>query len=167
MIRKIWKNKRIEVAEDEFSNALKALLGDARDIGFACRLAFEEGPWAHAYANRVIADALLEGLGEVCGLLGEPITPYDGEVVEVPMHRPPGGPRPTPNGKYPVDLPVSLIIELAGGDETKAQEMIDAISDGAPHHVMMNILLLHVAEVLIARARAARKNRGVSAEEAK
>jgi len=78
---------------------------------------------------------------------------YQGEVVEVPMHRPPHFHHISASGVYPTDLPISVILELAGVDEKCAEEMIEALTEGPPHHVMANIITIHVAEALKALAR--------------
>lgn len=153
MNKKLWRkaNPSDSCPEESF-NGMKDLIGNGRDFAFAYRLACEEGPWHHAYANSILLNALLKGSREIADQLGIPIVPYDGEVVEVPMHRPPHNHHLSGNGVYPVDLPVGLILTLADGDEKRAEEMIEALTEGAPHHVMANILIMHMAEALMTLA---------------
>lgn len=151
MKKKLWhKAKHPDSCPQKSSNGMKELIGNGRDFSFAYRLACEEGPWHHAYANSILLNSLLKGIREIADQLGVSIVPYDGEVVEVPMHHPPHHRHLSGNGVYPVDLPVGLIIKLADGDEQRAEKMIEALTEGAPHHVMANILTMHMAEALMA-----------------
>jgi hypothetical protein len=153
MKKKLWhKPHPLEPPPEESFNGMKELIGNGRDFPFAYRLACEEGPWHHAYANTILLNALLKGIREIANQLEFSLSPYDGEVVEVPMHRPPHQQRLSGNGVYPVDLPVNLILSLAEGDAQRAEEMIDALAEGAPHHVMANILTMHMAEAIMALA---------------
>ena len=155
MSKKLWRKPSTSnsCAEVNFKG-LKALIGNGRDFAFAHRLAFEEGPWHHAYANTILVNAFLKGIEDIANLSGIPIVPYDGEVVEVLMHHhSPHNRHLSGSGVYPVDLPVELILNLANGNEQLAEEMIAALSEGAPHHVMANIIIMHLAEVLMTLAR--------------
>lgn len=149
MKKRLWtKNKVTDAPPNESFDGIKDIIGNGRDPSFACRLAFEEGPYHHAYSNAILANALLRGIREVSVRLGTPLSAYGGEVVEVPMRHPPHLGHFSSNGVYPLDLPVSLLLDLASGDEQCVEEMIEALSLGAPHHVMANIIILHLAEVL-------------------
>lgn len=50
---------------------------------------------------------------------------------------------------------MGILLELANGNEGRVEEMIDDLSTGGPHHVMANIIMVHIAEALIALARTA------------
>ncbi len=203
MNSKLWrKDSTLNKDNEEPFNEMKELIGNGQDFAYAYRLACEEGPWHHASSNSVLLNALLKGIRELADQLGISIAPYDGEVVEVLMHRPPhhhvsmhrpphhhesthrpphhheSTHRPphhhesmhrpphhhksthqpphdrhfSGNGVYPAKLPVELILCLADGDEQRAGEMIDALAEGAPHHVMANIIIMHIAEALMALA---------------
>ena len=154
MTKKLWRKPGPSDSKPEENfYGMKELIGNGRDFAFAHRLACEEGPWHHAYANTILLNGLLKGIREISNESGTPIVPYDGEVVEVPMHHPPHHRHLSGNGVYPVDLPVRLILSLADGDEQRAEEMIAALSEGAPHHVMANIMMMHLAEALMSLAR--------------
>jgi hypothetical protein len=153
MKKKLWrKSTPVESSPEESFNDMKELIGDVRDLSFARRLAFEEGPWHHAYASSIFFKAFMNGIREIADQVGVMIVPYEGEVVEVPMHRPPHHHHLTGNGLYPVDLPVGLLLNLAEGDDERVEEMAKALTDGAPHHVMANILMMHMAEAIMAIA---------------
>ena len=150
MEKKIWgKIRQSDTGSNNSFDGLEELLDKSRDPEYARRLAFSEGPWHHAYSNLILVNALMRGLRGVASRLDTPICLYQGCVAEVPMHRPPHQSHLSPNGVYPVDLPVSLLLDMAEGDEKRTEEMIQALSEGAPHHVMANIITLHVAEALI------------------
>ncbi|MDH4318971.1 MAG: hypothetical protein OEV64_11310 [Desulfobulbaceae bacterium] len=150
MKKKLWrKTNPLESSPNESFFDMKELIGNGRDFAFAYRLAFEEGPWHHADSSSILSKALLKGIREIANQLEIQISPYDGEVVEVPMHRPPHHRHLAGNGVYPVDLPVNLIVKLAEGDDQRAEEMIEALTEGPPHHVMANILTMHMAEALM------------------
>lgn len=149
MTKKLWRKPNpSESSPEESFNGMKDVIGNGRDFAFAYRLACEEGPRHRAYANTILLNALLKGIREIANQLGIPILPYDGEVVEVPMNHPPHHRHLSGNGVYPVDLPVGLILNLADGDEQRAEEMVAALAEGAPHDVMSNILTMHLAETL-------------------
>jgi hypothetical protein len=154
MEKKLWRKTKVtDSGYKEPISGIQDLLGNGRDLNFACRLAFEEGPWHHAYANSILLRALLKGCREISDRLNVPMKAYPGEVVEVPMHRPPHLHHISASGVYPTDLPISVILELADGDEKRAEEMIEALTEGPPHHVMANIIMVHLAEALMALAR--------------
>jgi hypothetical protein len=153
MKKKLWRhNQNPDIGPDESFDGLKKLLGDGHDLSFAFRLAFEEGPWHHAQANQILVVAFLSGLRRIAARLGVSIAPYEGDVTEIAMHHPPHHRHIGANGVYPIDLPVNLLIELAGGDEQRAEEMVEALSEGAPHHVMTNVILLCLAEAFASLA---------------
>jgi hypothetical protein len=150
MKKKLWRKTNLsESSPKESFFDMKELIGNGRDFAFAYRLACEEGPWHHADANAILLNALLKGICEIANHMEIQISPYDGEVVEVPMHRPPHHRNLSGNGVYPMDLPVNLIVKLADGDDQRAEEMIEALTEGPPHHVMANILTMHMAEALM------------------
>ncbi len=154
MEKKLWRKTKVtDSGYKEPISGIQDLLGNGRDLNFACRLAFEEGPWHHAYTNSILLRALLKGCREISARLNVPMKAYQGEVVEVPMHRPPHLHHISASGVYPTDLPISVILELADGDEKRAEEMIEALTEAPPHHVMANIIMVHVAEALMALAR--------------
>lgn len=153
MKKKLWrKAESNEPSQKESFNGMEELIGNVRDFSFAHRLACEEGPWHHAYANSILFQAFLKGIQEINEQLEGPILPYGGELVEVPMHRSPHHRHLSGSNVYPVDLPVGLLLLLAEGDEQRVEEMIEAITEGAPHHVMANIIMMHMAEALMALA---------------
>lgn len=153
MKKNLWRNSsQSSSRQDQPSKGIGKLLGNTPDLAFACRLAFEEGPAHHAYSNFIVLSSLLKGLQGIADRLGVQIVPYDGEVVEVLMHRPPHQQHLSADNAYPVDLPVRLILDLAGRDEKIAEEMIEALSEGAPHHVIANIITMHIAEALLSSA---------------
>lgn len=154
MKKRLWRKTKVtDSGYKEPISGIQDLLGNGRDLNFTCRLAFEEGPWHHAYANSILLSILLKGCREISDQLNVPMKAYQGEVVEVPMHRPPHLRHVSTGGVYPTDLPISVILELADGDEKRAEEMIEALTEGPPHHVMANIITVHVAEALMALAR--------------
>ncbi len=150
MKKKLWRKvKSLDSSSEGSFSDMKQLIGNGRDFSYAHRLACEEGPWHHAYANSILLNSLFKGICMIADQLGGSITPYDGEVAEVQMHRPHHHRHLGGDGVYPVDLPVRLILSLAEGDEQRVEEMIEALSEGAPHHVMANIMMMHMAEALV------------------
>jgi len=152
MKKKLWRETNTSESSPEEPFNGKELIGNGKDYSFASRLAFEEGPWHHAYSNTIHWTAFLKGIRAIANQFELPISPYDGEVVEVPMHHPPHHHHLSGNGVYPVDLPVNLILSLAEGDEQCVEEMIAALTEGPPHHIMANILMMHMAEALMSLA---------------
>jgi hypothetical protein len=84
------------------------------------------------------------------------------------MHRPPHlRDVPSSGGAYPIDLPIDILLELTGDDEERVEEMVEVLSEGAPHDVMSNILILHIAEAFLnlAKAMPERTVRGARCED--
>ena len=154
MEKRLWRKTKVtDSGHKEPIPGIQDLLCNSRDFPFTERLAFEEGPWHHPYTNFILLSGLLKGCREISDRLNVPMKAYQGEVVEVPMHRPPHLRHVSAGGVYPTDLPISVILDLADGDEKRAEEMIEALTEGPPHHVMANIITVHVAEALMALAR--------------
>lgn len=135
---------------ERLSDALAALLPDARDRAFITRCLLDEGPDHHRGASYalILLAAHARSLIDVDAVAPSPGTP-------VPMRvSPTRGAGETP--VYPLAVPDSAVARIAADDAHLAGALAACLVDGPPHHALANAALVTLLEALI-RALEARR----------
>jgi hypothetical protein len=123
---------------------LQSIVPDATDRSFVLRCVLDEGPSHHRGANYV----LLALLGTLAERLAAPPLSADQQVAPVSMRLPPHLAKSAPK-HYPLGVPLAPIVALAGGDRGRADDMMDALTDGPPQHALANAAMVAMLARLI------------------
>lgn len=138
---------------DRLDRILAPWVADAGERAFLVRCIIAEGPIHHRGASY----ALLA----VAGLIGERLG-LDGTAVEpagaaVPMRLPPHLERPDQEPPaYPLHLDPGGLDRLCPDRPDLRQVLIDALTDGPPHHALANVALLNLLSAILRRIEAGR-----------
>lgn len=119
----------------------------ARDRAFVLRCILDEGPPHHRGASYALLRVLAEAV-ERAG--GAPASLVERAAVPLQMRLPPHLGKTHDDAGYPLSLPTGALDELFGAGRTR-DELVDALSDGPPHHALANAAMLWLIEALLAR----------------
>jgi hypothetical protein len=133
---------------DRLVHILEPWLPDADERTFVVRCIVGEGPIHHRGASY----ALLALAGAVADRLGSPGPGPGGADLAVPMRLPPHLERHDQDPPaYPLRLDPAGLDLLAGGKEDVRRALIDAVTDGPPHHALANVALLNLLAAILRR----------------
>lgn len=121
---------------------------DPGERAFVVRCIVGEGPIHHRGASY----ALLALAGAVAERLGSPGPEPGATDLPVPMRLSPHLERPGQDPPaYPLRLDPAGLDLLTGGKEDIRQVLVDAVTDGPPHHALANVALLNLLAAILRR----------------
>lgn len=135
------------VDEKRLDQLLAPLVPDAADRTFIVRCVVGEGPIHHRGANYILLTLLAQLLER------QPMDTVPRPGVGVPMRLPPHLVDDVEEGVYPLTLPTTALLDLAGGDAGKLDAMVDCLTDGPPQHALANVVMVSLLESLLATPR--------------
>lgn len=130
---------------ERLETALGPMIPDPEERGFIIRCIIGEGPIHHraaSYALIALAAELARRIG------GQAPAPSETLAAAVPMRMPPHlATAEAP--AYPLALDVAGIERIAAGDQGVRRVLIDAATDGPPHHALANVVLLNLLTAML------------------
>lgn len=133
---------------ERLARILAPWIPDPGERTFVVRCIIGEGPIHHRGASY----ALLALAGAVAERLGSPGPGPGGADLAVPMRLPPHLERRDQDPPaYPLRLDPAGLDLLAGGEEDIRQVLVDAVTDGPPHHALANVALLNLLAAILRR----------------
>jgi hypothetical protein len=126
--------------------AFQPFVPDRADRAFVLRCVLDEGPTHHRGANFV----LLSLLAELAWRLGVD-RPATGPSQPFPMRLPPHLEDEIDDDEWPLDVPESAMVALAGDDARAVDAMVDCLTDGPPQHAVANVLMVQLLDAMLHR----------------
>lgn len=126
---------------------LEPWIEDEEDREFVARCIATEGPPHH----RVATYALLRLLSDAVAASGGAVAVGDARGVPVRLRLPPHLERDDDDARYPIQLPRRAIERLAPAGSREAETLVDALTDGPPHHALANVAMVCLLDSLLER----------------
>lgn len=136
-----------ERGREPLERALREVLPAPRDRAFVLRCILDEGPPHHRGASYALLRVLAEAL-ERAG--GAPTSLAERRAVPLRMRLPPHLGRTHDDDGYPLGLPTAALDEIFGEGRAR-DELVEALSDGPPHHALANAAMMWLVEALLLR----------------
>ncbi len=136
---------------ERLTSIIEPWVPDAGERTFLVRCIIGEGPIHHRGASY----ALIALAGAIAKRLGVSPPGPDQASVTVPMRLPPHLEHPEKEPPvYPVRLDLSGLDHLANGNDGVRQVLVDAVTDGPPHHALANVVVLNLLAAILRRVEA-------------
>jgi hypothetical protein len=136
------------VRTSDVAALLAPWIADEEDREFVARCLTTEGPSHHRVASFALLKLLAEAL-DAAG--GAPALDLD-DGLALPFRLPPHLDREADaDAHYPIRLPRRALARIAPPGSREADALVDALTDGPPHHALANVAMVCLLDALLAR----------------